>query len=474
MIDPKRALEAALRQDLSAFTHRAFLTVAPGTDYLHNWHIDAITHELCLCRNGASKRLLITQPPRSLKSICTSVAYVAWLLGHDPTLKVICVSYSQDLALELSRQFRLVVESGWYQGLFPKMRLKKSSGAEFVTTMGGGRVATSIGGTLTGRGADYIIIDDPLKAEDALSEPARNTVINWYCGTLLTRLNNQRTGRIILVMQRLHEEDLVGYITASGEDWRHLNLPAIADEDERIAIGQSRYHERKKGTPIHGAREPLSVLKRLQKDLGSMKFSSQYQQSPVPAEGNIIKRDWFKTYSELPSGGQIIQSWNLATSTNNKADYSVCVTALIKNKKFYIIDVWRERLAYPDLRRKIITHAIHHNADNVLLEKAGPGEAMVADLRRNKTPGFPTPIGIKVKEDKAVRLETASPVIERGDVLIPQDASWLSTFLNELLAFPNGRNDDQADAFSQLINWQIKHNRRNTARAGMPAILIQA
>ena len=157
MADQKRALQAVLRTNFASFVHRVFLTVSPGDGYLHNWHIDAIAYELAQVHGGEARRLLITQPPRSLKSICTSVAYVAWLLGHDPTLKIICVSYSQDLALELSRQFRMVVESEWYQELFPKMRLKKSAGAEFVTTKGGGRVATSIGGTLTGRGADYIL-----------------------------------------------------------------------------------------------------------------------------------------------------------------------------------------------------------------------------------------------------------------------------------------------------------------------------
>ncbi|MEL6370243.1 MAG: phage terminase large subunit [Pseudomonadota bacterium] len=463
-----------MRQDFATFVHKVFQTVSPGDAYLHNWHIEAIAHLLREAYVGEEKRLLITQPPRSLKSITTSVAFVAWALGHDPKLRFICVSYSQELALTLSRQCRLVIESDWYRALFPAMRLKKSTDAELITTKGGGRVATSIGGTLTGRGADYIVIDDPLKAEDAQSSTARSAVISWYKGTLSTRLNNQREGRIIVVMQRLHEEDLAGHLIERGEPWRHLNLKAIAEEDERVAIGDGRHHTRKKGEPLHADRETIAVLEQLRAKLGALAFAAQYQQSPVPLEGNLIKREWFKRYDHPPEGAQIVQSWDLASSTNERADYSVCVTAAIKDKKIHILDVWRGRRDYPALRKHIIAHALRYDANDVLIEKAGPGEAMVADLRDGRTRGLPTPIGIKVKEDKAVRLEAASSVIERGDVLLPKDAPWLGDFLNELLSFPNDRHDDQADALSQLINWHTKRNRRSSRGIGMPAILITA
>ena len=162
--------------------------------------------------SGQSRRLLINQPPRSLKSICVSVAYVAWLLGHDPTRRVIVVSYSGDFAAELHRQFRVVVDTDWYRQLFPATRWAKETGFDLVTTRGGGRLATSIGGTLTGRGADLIIVDDPLNANEALSESARKRVIEWYGGALVSRLNNKETGAIIAVMQRLHEEDLAGHL----------------------------------------------------------------------------------------------------------------------------------------------------------------------------------------------------------------------------------------------------------------------
>ena len=187
---------ALLRSNLSSFVWKCVLTISSGTPYLPNWHIDAVVHQLMRVHRGEICRLLINQPPRSLKSICTSVAYAAWLLGHDPRFRVIVVSYANELALELHRQFRMVIDSDWYRAVFPAMRPARDSGLELVTTLGGGRYATSVGGTLTGRGADLIIIDDPLKAEEAMSEAARKRVIDWYAGTLVSRLNNKRAAQL--------------------------------------------------------------------------------------------------------------------------------------------------------------------------------------------------------------------------------------------------------------------------------------
>ena len=202
-------LDAILRSDLSLFVRKVFATVSPNDAFKPNWHIEAIAHELTRCHAGENRRLLITQPPRSLKSICASVAFPAWALGHDPTQRFLCVSYSEGLASEFTRQFRMVTESEWYRRVFPGMRLKTETRTEAITTRGGGRVALSVGGSITGRGADFIIIDDPLKAEDGASETARTRVIDWYHGTLSTRLNDKEQGVIILVMQRLRREDRV-------------------------------------------------------------------------------------------------------------------------------------------------------------------------------------------------------------------------------------------------------------------------
>src|SRR5262245_31322639 len=215
---------ALLRSDLRSFVWECFQTILPGTPYLPNWHVDAIVHQLMRVQAGDISRLLIDQPPRSLKSICVSVAYVAWLLGHDPTRRIIVVSYSNEFAAELHRQFRMIIDAPWYRALFPAMRPAKDSGTELVTTAGGSRYATSIGGTLTGRGADLIIVDGPVKAEEAMSESARRRVIEWFGGTLVAGLNDKERGPIVVVMQRLHENDLAGHLFGQG-GWQHLDLP---------------------------------------------------------------------------------------------------------------------------------------------------------------------------------------------------------------------------------------------------------
>src|SRR6266480_4616607 len=252
-MNDQTVLAALLRSELRFFVQKSFRTILPGTPYLRNWHVDAIVYQLMRVKAGEISRLLINQPPRSLKSICVSVAYVAWLLGHDPTRRIIVVSYSNEFAAELHRQFRMVIDAPWYLALFPAMRPAKDSGTELVTTAGGSRYATSVGGTLTGRGADLIIVDDPLKAEEAMSEPARRRVIDWYAGTLVSRLNDKENGPIIVVMQRLHENDLAGHLLEQGS-WEHLELAAIAEEDSTIPLGNGKTITRRQGDVLRESR----------------------------------------------------------------------------------------------------------------------------------------------------------------------------------------------------------------------------
>ena len=269
------------------------------------------------------------QPPRSLKSICVSVAYVAWLLGHEPTRRVIVASYSGDFAAELHRQFRMVVGSEWYAALFPTLRWAKETGLELITTQGGSRYATSVLGTLTGRGADLIIVDDPLNANEVHSEPARKRVIDWYGGALVSRLNDKQTGSIIAVMQRLHEDDLAGHLIRQG-GWDHLDMPAIALENEIIELGHEKSHPRRSGDVLHPERESREALEAIKAEVGSLLFSAQYQQRPVPVEGNLIRRSWFLTYDNPPASSsrtRIVQSWDVAMMTGGQNDYSACTTS---------------------------------------------------------------------------------------------------------------------------------------------------
>jgi predicted phage terminase large subunit-like protein len=467
-------LAALLRSDPRFFVRKAFHTILPGTPYLPNWHIEAIVHELMRVNAGEVNRLLINQPPRSLKSICVSVAYVAWLLGHDPTRRVIVVSYSNELAAELHRQFRMIIDAGWYRALFPAMRVARDTGTELVTTAGGSRYATSVGGTLTGRGADLIIVDDPLKADEVNSDLARKRVNDWYSGSLVSRLNDKDKGAIVVVMQRLHENDLAGYLLGQG-GWQHLDLPAIAVDDGIIALGHDKVKMRAVGDILHPERESKDALDRIKAEIGSLKFSAQYQQRPVPLEGNLIRREWFRCYDRLPQGSanRIVQSWDIAMMTGDANDYSVCTTWRTIKGDYYLIDVFRARLQYPDLRRKVAGLAAKHGAGTILIENAGSGMALLQDLWRDLPRGMVRPLGQKPKGSKADRMVAQSAKIEAGHVHLPRQADWLDTFLLELLAFPNGRHDDQVDSVSQFLKWSSSRDIFDLTMIGMgPKVFV--
>jgi predicted phage terminase large subunit-like protein len=473
-MNDQTAFAALLRSHLPSFVRKSFQTILPGTPYLPNWHIDAIVHQLMRVQAGDISRLLINQPPRSLKSICVSVAYVAWLLGHDPTRRVIVVSYSNDFAAELHRQFRMVIDAPWYRALFPAMRPEKDSGTELVTTAGGSRYATSIGGTLTGRGADLIIVDDPLKAEDAMSESARRRVIDWYGGTLVSRLNDKENGPIVVVMQRLHENDLAGHLIEQG-GWHPLDLPAVADEDSTTPTGHGKSFTRRRGEVLHADRESQAVLERIRTEIGSLMFSAQYQQRPVPLEGNLIKRDWFRFYDQPPQPGPghlVVQSWDIAMMTGEANDFSVCTTWRMVRSDYYLIDVFRARLQYPDLRRKVASLVARYGAGTILIEKAGPGMTLLQDLQSDLPQGMTRPIGVKPDGSKADRMVAESAKIEAGHMHLPKQADWLGSFLLELLAFPNGRYDDQVDSVSQFLKWAAVRRSRESqmTTTGLPIV----
>jgi len=470
-----RALKAILRTDLRFFIRKVFATVSPGEPYLHNWHVDAIVHQLMRVHAGESRRLLINQPPRSLKSICVSVGYVAWLLGHDPKRRVIVASYSGDFAAELHRQFRMVVGSEWYAALFPNTRWAKETGLELITTQGGSRYATSVGGTLTGRGADLIIVDDPLNANEVYSEPARKRVIDWYGGALVSRLNDKQTGSIIAVMQRLHEDDLAGHLIRQG-GWDHLDMPAIALEHQIIELGHNRSRSRRIGDILHPERESREALEAIKAEVGSLLFSAQYQQRPVPVEGNLIRRSWFKAYDNLPANSfetKIVQSWDVAMMTGGHNDYSVCTTWLAHNDDAYLIHVYRDRLEYPDLRRKVIALAREYGATTILIEDAGPGMNLLQDLRATMPQGMTRPIGIKPEGSKIDRMAAQAAKIEAGHVHLPNSAPWLGEILTELLSFPNGRHDDQVDSVSQFLRW-LQSDGYNQIAIVAPIVITRA
>jgi hypothetical protein len=283
-------LQALIAEDLMAFTEYAFSVVRPGIIFKPNWHLEAVCEKLAQVASGKVRRLIITLPPRSLKSLCASVALPAWFLGHYPWERVVVCSYSDFLARHHANDFRQVVNDPIYQAAFPGMCLDRDTDREISTTQRGKRIATSLEGTLTGLGGNLVIIDDPLKLGDAMSEAVRARVIEWYRSTLLSRGDDKSVTRIILVMQRVHQYDLVGYLEEQG-NFEILNLPAIAERTETFDLGGGRTYTRQTGELLHPTHETADALRELKRDMGPIAFSAQYQQNPLPTGGAIIKRN---------------------------------------------------------------------------------------------------------------------------------------------------------------------------------------
>ncbi len=450
---PALILQHLLRRNLGTFIEKTFNELEPATRYEHNWHIDSIAYHLAEVAAGRCKRLLITMPPRSLKSISASVAFPAWLLGHHPERRVICVSYGRSLTDDLSSKFRKIITARWYRELFPATRIdpRKDTVPEVKTTAGGGRLTTTIGGALTGRGGSLVIVDDPMKAIDANSEAARQSVITWFNETLMTRLDDKRTGAIVVIMQRFHVDDLAGHLLKTG-GWTHLNLPAIADEDRTIPVGDDGFYTFRAGELLQPARETQAILDELKTRLGSSAFSAQYLQRPVPAGGNMIDVAWFSRYDRLPETDyrwKTVTSWDTASKADELNDYSVGITALTNKHAFYILNVVRKRLLYPDLKKLIIAERDRWKPDYILIEDKGSGTSLLQDLKDSHV--FAK--AIEPKGDKVIRLSACTALMESGGVYLPGEAPWLDPFESELLAFPLGVHDDQVDALSQLINW---------------------
>jgi predicted phage terminase large subunit-like protein len=435
--------------DFMAFVEYAFGVLRPGLIFKPNWHLEAMAHKLAQVASGEVKRLIITIPPRSLKSICASVALPAWFLGHNPAERVVAVSYSDYLARTHANDFRKVVNDPLYQSTFPGMQLERDTDREITTTKRGRRYATSLEGTLTGVGGNLAIIDDPLKPGDAYSETIRQKSIDWYRSTLITRPDDKQSARIVVVMQRVHEQDLVGYLLEQG-GFEVLNLPAISQSTQAYDLGHGRTYVRRKGELLHPEHEPASVLLELKKEMGPIAFSAQYQQSPIPAGGTIIKRKWFRYYEPHEIARQKVDklfiSWDIALSETETGDYSVGIVLLRREEVFYVIEVIRGRFPFDELKRRIIEVKRRYGVSSLVIEESPISMGLIQTLKKENKINV---IAYKPDRDKRARLIAQTDLFAGGSVLFPKNAPWLETLEAELLAFPGGRNDDQVDALSQ-------------------------
>ncbi len=462
-----RQLYKLMSDNFEAFLVGAFKEMH-GSEMKCNWHHDVICDSLKECYLGNEKRLIINVPPRSLKSFICNVAWPAWLMGRNPRIKIISISYAQELSGKFSRDQRQLMSSDWYQTIFPKTKLnpRKSGESEFETTSGGFRLATSTGGILTGRGADIIIIDDPIKPQDAYSETQRANCISWIENTLMTRLDNKQKGIMVMIMQRLHEEDPSGHFLEKG-GWKHLNFPAIAEDDERWKLSNGKIYARKQGALLHPEHESVEILNNLKRDIGVMNYSAQYQQCPMPAEGNIIKDDWFRYYNKLPEVAykEYVISIDSAMKNGADNDWSVCTVWLKYKKDYYLVDVVRRKMNFPELQRCVKKLVQDYRPRNILVEDKGSGTSLIQQLKAENIICAPCkPVG-----DKSERFSAASIAFEQGRVFFPDNKpNWLDTLKHELLSFPGCKHDDQVDSVSQFLNWTLIKS-----QSGLQIIKIQ-
>jgi predicted phage terminase large subunit-like protein len=449
MISNSEVLPALLRRSFPLFLRFAFREIGGDGALIWNFHIDAMIHRLEQVETGDCRRQIITLPPRHLKSVIMT-AWVAWMMGNNPGLRFICASYGQDLADKHARDCIRLMLTPWYQRAFPSLRLIRRAISDFETTRGGYRLSTSVGGVLTGRGAHYIVIDDPMKADDHLNENSRKAVVDWFDSSLRWRLESQDLGSIILVMQRLHEEDLAGFLLDRG-GWDELRLSAIADADMLVAIGRNRFHQRREGHALHPARQSLQVLEGLRAE-NPYVFAAQFNQDPVPLRGNWVSPAWFGTFVNPPTFGLTILSLDTASKEGLTSDFSVGIVARYYQKRFYILDVRRARLDFRALLKVVGDLCRSYSVDRLLIEDASSGQQLIQMLRPPPE-GLPWPIACTPEASKEVRFHAQASRIEAGEVVLPETAPWLADFVREVSAFPGSRFDDQADALAQLLRF---------------------
>jgi predicted phage terminase large subunit-like protein len=458
----KRAMIArAVRADFGYFVRLVFQTLDPGARYHDNWHIQALAYQVLQAVNGEDRRLIVTMPPRNLKSIVTTVALSAYLLGCDPRRKIVCASYALELANKFALDVRKIMSSVWFRAAFPACKLVRNTESELVTTMGGGRFTSSVGGSLTGRGGSIVIIDDPMKAEDGMSADRRAAVIDWYGSTMSSRLNDKVNGTVILVMQRLHEGDLAGHLLGKP-GWKHFSLPAIAPDDRAIPIGNGHVHHWKKGEALNPGLEPLEILAAQREILGSRAFAAQYLQSPASRDGQQINWTWFKRYDGIPEyqAHEVILSVDPAYKISEQHDYTV-VTAWLRRgggASNILIGLHRIRVEYPELRKLVLELGVKYRPDKILIEEKASGISLIQDLNAEHVPYTVVPINVVL--DKQTRFAACTAQMEQGKVWLPNAAEWLETLQRELDAFPYGEHDDIVDSVSQYLNWsQVLGNR---------------
>jgi predicted phage terminase large subunit-like protein len=447
----RRVFRAALAADLLAFLEASFKELDPGRELHLAPYLLYLNDVLQRVFEGKETRVIINLPPRHLKSILISVVWPAWLLGQDPTMRIAVVSHGQALARDLALKTLRLMESDFYREVFPGTSLSddRRQVMDFGTVDKGGRYAASFETGITGRGFDLIIVDDPIAAHAARSEVERNNVNTNFDTMVASRLDNPLRGRIVVVGQRLHEDDLSGYLLAK-RGWSHVCLPLVAEETTRHQVG-SRVWVRQVGEPLLPEMWPKQVVDEKRSSIGEAVFSAQYQQNPSAAIGELIKPEQIRMFDELPPGNmRRTLSWDTAVKVGPNSSYTVCLVIATDGKRHYVEDVLRARLDPVQARDAALRLIQQYRPTTILIEDAssGPGLAKMLEERQYRCELRPT-----AGRSKEERLEPHLHMFVEHRLLVQQGQSWTTEFCSELLKFPFGKHDDQVDAMTQYLGW---------------------
>lgn len=437
-----------LSKSLHSFMKAAWRQVEPETEFKDGWHLHAICEHLEAVASGQIRNLVINIPPRHCKSLLCGTFWPTWVWITDPSKKWLCSSYSYGLSVRDSLRARKLVESRWFKLRFPEVAISSelNTQARYATTAGGYRIATTVLGSATGEGGDYIVVDDAHKVMEAQSDLARQRVIDWWDQTMSTRGNDPSTVAKVVIGQRVHEHDICGHLQ-QREDYEHLILPAEWDgEIRQTGIGW-REPRKELGEILWPERFGKAEILEIKQSLGSYASAAQLQQRPAPREGGMIKEEWIQRYSKPPKMERIIQSWDTAFKAG-VGSYVVGQVWGVSEKRYYLIHQERDRWGFTKTVEAIKRIAkAYPDCNEVLIEDAANGPAIIETLKSTIDGLIP----VKPDGSKQARLSAVTPLFEAGQVFIPEGKDWLIDFESELLTFPFSRHDDQVDAASMAL-----------------------
>ncbi|HET9285443.1 MAG TPA: phage terminase large subunit [Candidatus Angelobacter sp.] len=459
--------ENTAQPTLKAFVHEAWSILEPVSTLQWNWHLDLICDYLTLVRDNKFKTkcgehlegFIFNVPPRTMKSLLITVFFPIWLWTTDPARRLMFVSYSEKLSTQHSVFRRSVIESPWYQKYWGRVfsfSKDQNLKSHYENSRRGTMFSTGMQATATGLGGDVLIFDDPLNPEQAVSQLEREAVNLRFDTTFRSRINDPATGVKIIIMQRLHELDLTGHVLGREKSrWLHLRLPAIAEKDETWQFPSGKEtHQQKAGDLLWSERLPQSFLESQRIGMGSWAFNGQYQQSPAPLDGGIIKRQWVRFYRQLPEKFDfMVQSWDCTFSGGTDNDFVAGQVWARSGSKYYLLPYRTyDRLDFGPTMAAIKTcHVKFPGAHAILIENKANGPAIISELQKE----IGGVIAVNPEGGKLARAQAMAPLWESGSIELPDpqlfDAPWIEDYLHNICAFPKAAHDDDVDATSQAL-----------------------